>query len=167
MAAKVKTWVWVVVAIVIVGILGIVAIAGLGIYYFSQHIETRASTPSAAAQDFEQVKGRFAGRPPLIELDDRGRVLLSSTNRPAPANPKKPDALRVLAFDPDSERIVSVTIPFWLLRLKIGNSQIQLGDRRMDLEDLKLSVDELERYGPTLIIDHRSREGERVLVWSQ
>ena len=37
----------------------------------------------------------------------------------------------------------------------------------MDLEDLKLTVEDLERFGPTLIVDHRSTSGERVLVWSQ
>ena len=30
----------------------------------------------------------------------------------------------------------------------------------MDLEDLKLSVEDLERYGPTLIVDHTSADGE-------
>jgi hypothetical protein len=32
---------------------------------------------------------------------------------------------------------------------------------------LKLTVEDLERFGPTLIVDHRSSSGERVLVWSQ
>lgn len=167
MAGRVKTWVWVVVGVVVIGILGIVAMAGFGIYYFSQHIDTRPATPAAAAHDFEQVKGRFAGQPPLLEVDDSGRLLRANTNRPAAAAPRKPDELRVLAFDPDTERIVSVTIPFWLLRLKMANTQIQLGNNRVELQDLKLSVEELERHGPALIVDHKSREGERVLVWSQ
>ena len=37
----------------------------------------------------------------------------------------------------------------------------------MDLEDLKLSVEDLERFGPTLIVDQTSADGKRVLVWSQ
>jgi hypothetical protein len=166
-AGKVRTWVWIVVAIVVLGILAIVALAGVSIYYFSQHIDTKPTTPAAAAQEFEQIKGRFSGQAALIELDDAGRLVRSNTNRPAPANPKKPDELHVLAFDPDSDRIVSVTVPFWLLRLKLRGTKIQLGDGNMDLEDLKLSVEDLERYGPTLIVDHKARDGERVLVWSQ
>lgn len=167
MAGRVRTWVWVVVAIVVVGILGIVAMAGVGVYYFSQHIDTKPSSPAAAAHDFEQIKARFKTQVPLIELDDRGRLLKSNTNRPAPVNPRKPDELHVLAFDPDSERIVNLTIPFWLLRLKMGGTKIQLGDGNVDLEDLRLSVEDLERYGPIIIVDHKSRQGERVLVWSQ
>jgi hypothetical protein len=167
MAGRLRTWVWIVIAIVVVGILGIVALAGVGVYYFAQHIDTKPSSPAAAAHDFEQVKDRFKTQSPLLELDPRGRLLKSNTNRPAPSNPRKPDALHVLAFDPETERIVSVTIPFWLLRLKMGGTKIQLGDNNVNLEDLRLSVEDLERYGPTLIIDHKSREGERVLVWSQ
>jgi hypothetical protein len=37
----------------------------------------------------------------------------------------------------------------------------------MDLEDLKLTVEDLERFGPTLIVDHSSASGDHVLVWSQ
>jgi hypothetical protein len=37
----------------------------------------------------------------------------------------------------------------------------------MNLEDLKLTIDDLEHFGPTLIVDHQNRRGERVLVWSQ
>ena len=38
---------------------------------------------------------------------------------------------------------------------------------KLDLEDLKLTVEDLERFGPTLIVDHQGTSGERVLVWSQ
>jgi hypothetical protein len=40
MAGKVKTWVWVVLAIVVIGVLAIVAMAGIGLYILSQHIDT-------------------------------------------------------------------------------------------------------------------------------
>ncbi len=167
MAAKVKTWVWVVVAIVIIGVLGIVAMAGLGFYFFSQHFDTKVATKESAGVEFEQVKARFTGQKPLIELDQRGQFLRSNPDRPARANARNPDHLYVLAFDPDDERIVRVTIPFWLLRFKSHGSTIDFNGGRLDLEDLKLSVEDLERLGPTLIVDHTTSDGERVLVWSQ
>jgi hypothetical protein len=37
----------------------------------------------------------------------------------------------------------------------------------MDLEDLRLSVDDLERYGSTLIAEHKTPDGSHVIVWSQ
>ena len=167
MARKAKTWVWVVLAIVVIGILGVIAMAGIGLYFFSRHIDTQAVSPAVAARDFERVTARFTGQKPLIELDDRGRYLRSNTDRAAAVDAKPPDTLHVMAFDPDDERIVRLRIPFWLLRLKTGNATIDFNGQRMDLEDLRLSVDDLERFGPALIVDHRNASGERALVWSE
>jgi hypothetical protein len=169
MAGKVKTWMWVVLAVVVIGILGIIAVAGVGIYFFSQHIDTRTASVSSAAADFEQVTTRFTGQKPLIELDEHGRYLRSNTDRPAPPGARPPDQLEVMAFDPDDSRIVHIKIPFWLLRMKAhgANPVIDFNGSKMNLEDLKLTVDDLERFGPTLVVDHRSSTGERVMVWSQ
>jgi hypothetical protein len=166
-AGKVKTWVWVVVAVVVIGILGVVAMAGLGLYFFSQHIDTKTASPAAAARDFEQVKRQFSGQKPLIELDEHGRYLRSNSDRQPPQNARPPDALNIMAFDPDDGRIVRVSIPFWLLRMKMKGTTIDFNGNRMELEDLKLTVEDLERFGTSLIVDHRATSGERVLVWSQ
>ena len=167
MAGKVKAWVWVVVAIVVIGVLGVVAMAGIGLYFFSQHVETRTVSAASAARDFEQVKLRFAGEKPLIELDEHGRYLRSNTDRTPPPNAKPPESINVMAFDPNDGRIVRLTIPFWLVRMKMRGTTIDLNGKHMDLEDLRLTADDLERFGPTLIVDHKSGSGERVLVWSQ
>ena len=167
MAGKVKAWIWIVLAIVVVGILGIVAMAGVGFYFASKHIDTRAASPASAAKDFEEVRARFSGQPPLIELDDRGHFVRAHTDRPTPANVKAPEHLNVLAYDPDDGRIVRLTIPFWLLRLKMGNANIDFNGRQMDLDDLRLKVEDLERFGPTLIAEHKAPDGSHVIVWSQ
>lgn len=167
MAGRVKAWVWVIVAIVVIGVLGVVAMAGIGLYFFSQHVETRTASPTNAARDFEQVKVRFGGQKPLIELDEHGRYLRSNTDRTPPANAKSPESINVMAFDPDDGRIVRLSIPFWLVRMKMRGATIDLNGNHMDLEDLRLTVEDLERFGPTLIVDHKNASGERVLVWSQ
>jgi hypothetical protein len=168
MAGKVKTWVWVVVGVIVAGILGIVAIAAASIYYVSRHVDTREVSPAMASREFDEVRARFASQKPLIELDERGDLVRTNPDRPAQKNPKSPEQIHVLAFDSREGRMVRVTIPFWLLRLKVGGTTIDLNrGGKMDLEDLKLSVEDLERFGPTLIVDHSSRDGERVLVWSQ
>jgi hypothetical protein len=167
MAGKVKTWVWVVVGIVVVGILCVIAVAGVGLYFFSQHVHTRTASPTNAAHEFEQIETRFTGQKPLIELDDRGHYLRANTDRTPPSNPRVPDTLNVLAFDPDNGRIVRINIPFWLLRMKMHGATVDFNGKKMDLEDLKLTVEDLERFGPTLIVDHKNATGERVLVWSQ
>jgi hypothetical protein len=167
MAGKVKTWVWVVGGIVVVGFLGVVAMAAAGMYLFTKHINTREVSPASASREFEEVKAQFKDQKPLIELDERGRLLRSNPDRAAAPNVVRPEHINVLAFDPDDNRIVKVTIPFWLLRLKMRGTVIDFNGSKMDLEDLKLTVEELERFGPTLIVDHKMSSGERVLVWSQ
>jgi hypothetical protein len=163
----VKTWVWVVVGVAIVGVLGLFALAGAGIYFFSRAIETRTVTPESADQLFAEARSRFPKDRPLIEVDEDDRVHRVTSPGDRPTAPNPPSQLHVLAYDADDEKIVRVTLPFWLLRL--GDSgAIDLGSHHeLDLEKVKLDIDELERIGPALILDHRGRRGERVLVWSQ
>ena len=167
MAGKVKTWIWVVVGIVVAGILLVIAMAGAGLYFFSQNIKARTVSNETATTEFDAVRARFTGQKALIELDERGNFLRSNTDRPVTGNPKSPEKLYVMAFDPDDGSLVRVTVPFWLLRMKMKGTRIDLGGSRMDLEDLKLTVEDLERFGPTLVLDQKNEGGDRVLVWSQ
>jgi hypothetical protein len=167
MAVKVRTWIWIVVAVVVIGIIGIIAMAAAGMYFFTQNIKTTQASPAVASASFDEVKARFAAQKPLIELDNDGDFLRSNLERPRPANPPVLEAIHVMAYDPDDARVVRVTIPFWLIRLKQGNSVINFNGRDMNLEDLKITAEDLERLGPTLIVDHKSTGGDRVLVWSQ
>jgi hypothetical protein len=162
----VKTWVWVLVAVAVVCVLGLVAMAGIGFYFVSQHIETKTATPASAASEFDAVKSSFPGQVPLIELDRHGKFLRAHTDRPTPVHADVPNQLHLLAFDPSDGRIVRFNLPFWLLRMK-ADATIDLNGNRMDLEDLRLTVEDLERYGPTLIVDHLAPDGARVLVWSK
>jgi hypothetical protein len=167
MAGRVKAWVWVVIAIIAIGVLGVVAMAGVGLYFFSQHVQTKSVSAGSAAHDFEQVRLRFEGEKPLIELDKHGRYLRSNVDRKPPANARPPESINVMAFDPDEGKIVRISIPFWVVRMKMRGATIDLNGKHMNLEDLRLTAEDLERFGPTLIVDHENTNGERVLVWSQ
>jgi hypothetical protein len=166
-AGKVKTWVWIIVGVAVFCVLALVAVVGGAFFYMSQHIETKSATPASAAIEFDAVRSGFAGQRPLIELDRNGQFLRANTDRQPPANAHPPDQLRILAFDPSDQRIVQVNVPFWLLRMKARNATIDLNGNRMDLEDLRLTVHDLERQGPALIVDHQAADGDRVLVWSR
>jgi len=169
-AGKVRTWVWIVLGLILAVIVCVVAVAGAGFYFFTHHIQTHEASPTAASRDFDEVRRRFAGQKPLVELDSHGNFVKSNPDRPSASSGHTPEQLNVLAYDTDDAgtgRVVRVTIPFWLLRIKTGNGHVNFNGNRMNLDDLKLSVQDLERYGPTLIVDHRSSDGKRVLVWSQ
>jgi hypothetical protein len=154
-------------SVVVTCIVGIIAIAGAGFYFFSRHVETRTVSAATASKDFAAVTARFVGQKPLVELDRHGNFVRSNPDRPGPRHRALPEQLYVMAFDAEDGQVVRLAIPFWLLRLKTGGGSVDLNGSRMNLEDLKLTVEDLERFGPSLIVDHASAKGDRVLVWSQ
>ena len=169
MAIRLRTWIWIVVSILVICVLGLIAMAGAGAYYFAKHIKTTEASPAVAERSFDEVKRLFGDQKPLLELDEHGNVARSNTlNRPRVDNAATPDAIHILAYDPDDARVVSVKIPFWLLRLKGLDSNITFNDSdKISLEELKITVEDLEKMGPSLLVDHKSPRGDRVLVWSQ
>jgi hypothetical protein len=166
-AGKIRTWVLVVLGVVLAGFIGLVAVAGAGFYFFSQHIQTRTISPAGAASEFDEVRARFAGQKPLVELDKSGNFVRSNPPGSRSAKTVRPEELHVLAFDRSDGRVVHITVPFWLLRLKRGGSHVDFNGNSMDLDDLRLRVEDLETAGPMLIVDQRTTDGDRVLVWSQ
>jgi hypothetical protein len=165
MAGKVKTWVWIVVGVVVLGILGVIGMAAAGLYFVKSHVNVQATTIAAATADFQAVRQRFTGQRPLVELDERGNFLHANTERPA--GTVAPKSLNIMAFEPRDERVIRMDLPFWMLRLKMRGSRFDVGGGNVDLAKLRLTVEDLERYGPTLILDHKDSDGSRVLVWSQ
>ena len=165
MAGKVKPWVWIVVGVVVFGILGVIVMAAAGLWFVKSHVDIRTTTTAAASEDFHTIRQRFAAQKPLIELDEHGTFLRANTDRPA--GTQRPQTLNVMAFDPRDEKVVRVELPFWMLRLKMGGGRFDIGRSNVDLARMRLTVEDLERFGPALILDQKDTDGSRVLVWSQ
>ena len=70
MAVKLKTWIWIVVGLLGLGVFCIVAMAGAGFYFFSQHFDTKVVSREGAGTEFEHVRAQFTGHKALIELDE-------------------------------------------------------------------------------------------------
>jgi len=163
--SKVPTWVWIIIGIMTLGILGVITAAGVGLWFLRSHVNVQPTTVAAATTDFQSVRERFANQKPLIELDDRGNFVHANTDRPNGTT--RPESLNVMAFDAREDHVVRVDIPFWMLRLKTRGTLVDVGSGDIDLQKLRLTVEDLERFGPTLIVDHKDANGSRVLVWSQ
>jgi hypothetical protein len=162
-----KTWIWVIVITLSVCVVGMLAVAGAGVYFVASHIDTRQASSSEAFQEFDRARAAFKAQKPLFELDQRERPRLTQEVASLPTAAARPEYLWILAYDPDREgRIVKVNLPFWLLRF--GKNKIQLdNDHGFDLGRLNIDVHDLERIGPMLLIDYQSTSGERVLVWTR
>lgn len=166
MATK-KTWILVIVGILSACVLALVVIAGAGVYFVTRHIHTQRTESTDAMRSLDRARARFKDQRPLIEVDANGRPSVSTPLAELPPGRTEPNELIVLAWNPDDERVVTVTLPFWLLRLGHRKIDLMNGDKDFDLDRLNLDVDQLQRIGPRLVFDWRRPTGERVLIWTQ
>ena len=167
----VKTWVWIVVALVGLAVLGLIVLIGAGAYFVAREIDAKPASKLTADQEFDRERARFGDQKPLIEIDEVGRTVSSNYDSAQPPSATKPDVMIVMAWDREDERLVRVRLPFWLLRLgsrgERGSIRLGSGGSTITFERLNLSVVDLERLGPALIVDHTTSKGERVLIWTQ
>lgn len=165
----VKTWVWIVVGLVTLALVGFVALVAAGVYFVARDVQTTTASRTSAEQVLDAERARFTDQP-LIEIDEQGRTVESRVDPSRPPAAVRPAVVVVLAWDADEGRLVRIRLPFWLLRLgSRGSGSIQLGGGRgrVHLERLHISVADLERLGPALLVDYRSPTGDRVLVWTE
>jgi hypothetical protein len=162
--AKRRTWLWIVLGIAAVCIIFVIAAAGFGIYFIRSHVTTAHTSSAEALQSFDEVRGLFKDPKPLFEFDRNERPQLTRRVEDLPTAAKPAEMMYVLVWDPDKERVIRLSMPFWMLRL--GRQKIDLA-ADLDFRSLQLDVKELERVGPVMLFDFRPVSGERVLVWTQ
>lgn len=63
-----RTWVRVSLAGVGLAVLAFAAFAGMSSYVVLRHMEMRSGTEAEAVREFDEIKKRFAGRQPLVEM---------------------------------------------------------------------------------------------------
>lgn len=163
-----KTWVSVVIAAVLIcGILAVAAIGGTAFFIY-RHVNTQFAPNEKADAQFAEARARFAGQRPLIEMRHDEPVLHREAI-PAEMPAAKLETLRVLAYDTHAEKLIRVSIPFWLLRLAPSRHVTFLSDTGIDFDSdrVRLTLDDLERRGPGLILDQADRRGSHVLVWTE
>jgi hypothetical protein len=153
--------------LIVLGVLILLVIVGLGsaAWLFMRSFEVGKADAASATQQFDAIRARFAGVTPVLEVRDEDPVI--ARRPPAVATGPRLSTMHVLAWDPDDDELVRIDVPFWLLRLKSGPIEIASDHIRVSDDDLGITVEELERFGPTLILDQATREGGRVLIWTE
>jgi hypothetical protein len=162
-----RTWLWVVLGILLLFV--IIAAGGLffAISFFRQNMNVTPMAATAADQEFESVRARFAGRQPLFQLVDGRAEMVRDPSTGSSASSATPDAVHVLAWDEDDENLVKFTIPFWLLRLKSGPIRISQHMAGFDDRGISFSVEDLERHGRGLLLDLPDQTDGRLLIWAE
>lgn len=162
-----KTWLKVVLVVIAVGMLGMCAIAGAGVYFVSKHVSTRQVSSGTAITQFDDALARFKGQKPLIEIDGSERITRTRDVAAMPTAAVRSTHLVVMAWDPDQERIVNVKLPMWILSMGRKKVDLGMGAEGFDLRRLELDFKDIERIGPVLLLDIHTRTGEHVLIWTE
>jgi type II secretory pathway pseudopilin PulG len=164
-----KTWISILIAaVVIVGIIAVSAVGGTA-YFIYRHVHTQFVQTENADRQFADARARFAGQQPLIEMRKGDEPFLHREIIPKDMPATKLDTLRVLAYDTRANKLVNVSIPMWLLRLAPSNHFSFMKDNGIDFDSdrVHITLDDLERRGPGLLLDQADRRGSQVLVWTE
>jgi hypothetical protein len=156
-----RTWVKASIGVAALIAVAFAALAGTAAYFVLRHMEKRAGGEREAFQAIDAVKARFGARPPLIEIvHPLGADI--RINRPAEASPSRVDTVHVINWKSDTGEVVRTDVPLWLMRFSSLNV---LSQARIAPERFRLTVSDIERYGPGIVVDYGSRGAFWVLIW--
>ncbi len=163
-----KKTLWIVLSICGVVVLVGALFLGAVLYAIFHNLNIRTVESASAEQEYAQLRAQLTGRKPLIVIDrdDPGSIRINRPSGPAPAGALK--VLHVFVWNPRNRHVARLDLPAWLLRLNMGRSLtgFKIGDS-LQIDQLSLTADDIERHGPGLILDFEDRHGARVLVWTE
>ena len=150
--------------------LGIVLLCGLaGVASFGVLVWRAVGVEDAPRAEAERrIATARAGLPsktPLVDLDDQGRVVRIRSS--SAGNVRPVSRLKALAWHAADQRLVSADTPFWFFTLKGPAARYALAGTGFDLDRLGLTPADLERFGPGVVVDYASRDGDHLFVWTE
>jgi hypothetical protein len=158
---RMRTWVKATLGGVALIVVAAIVLGATAAYFIFHSMEKREAAEAEAVQAIDAVKGRFGARAPLIEIVDPRRADVR-INRPADASQARVDTIHVINWKSETRELVRTEIPLWLMRFSSVNVLSQLG---LAPEKFRLTVADVERYGPGVVIDYGSPGATRVLIW--
>ncbi|CAN5802767.1 hypothetical protein BH18ACI5_BH18ACI5_05570 [soil metagenome] len=156
-----RVWVKVTVGGAALVALAFIALAGTGAYFVFRHLDKRTAAEVASVSAIEAVRTRFGPRPALIEIADprSGDIRI---NRPDEPSTTPVGTIHVINWKSDTGELVRCEFPLWLMRFSSVNVLSQLG---VTPARFRLTVTDIERYGPGIVADYSSPGSFRILVW--
>ena len=168
-----RTWRSIVIgAAISAGVIGLAVAVSVGTFIY-QHHDTEHVSPEAAAAELDRDRRPFAGQRPLVDIRDGADPVVSRPDHSsAPVESGGPaHTLHTVVFESRSGRLVRINLPFRVVRLMHPNGFTYLGeltfleDTEFDSDRVLLTLDDLERHGPGLVVDHPHPGGSRFLAW--
>jgi hypothetical protein len=155
-----RTWVKATLGGVALIAVALAVLGGTAAYFVLRHLDTRPASEAEAVQVIDSVKAHFGSRAPLVEIDPQNADI--RINRPAEASASRVATIHVISWKTDTGALSRTDIPLWLMRFSTLNIASQLG---IAPEKFRLTVADVQRYGPGVIVDYSLEKAFRVFVW--
>lgn len=145
---------------IVLGVVGtlclLFVVTAAGCFYMVRSaFQTEPASAEQAGRAFDEIRARFPGVSPAFGFDDAGPRLLREPPATAPAT--LPTRVHILAYDIDEGNLARIHLPMWFL--KRTNAPIEF-------QDVKLRIEDVERYGSTVLLDGDAPDGNKLLIWS-
>ena len=156
-----RTWVKVTFSALGVVALCFIALAATSAYFVMRSMEKNMRSEGEAQREVDAIRARFPGRAPLIEVINpaSGDIRI---NRPQTADGREVSTVHVLAWKAEDQELTKAEVPLWLMQFSTINLLSRLG---VAPERVRLTVDDVRRYGPGIVVDFASPGRDRVFVW--
>lgn len=155
------------IVMIVLGVVICVAIVGLGatVWFFVSVFESAHADEVTVAREFDEIRRRFGTARPLLEI--RGGNPVLTRKLPQSASTQQIQRMRILTWEPREGTVSRITLPWWLLRMKGGSFDLRTDTESGLATTVNVSPDEIERYGPSLLLEHAEPDGRRVLAWTE
>jgi hypothetical protein len=167
MATTKRRWVPIVAGIAVLLVFLGIGAAVVSVSWFRENVHvTRDTDEVAARQAFDERRRQFPDARPVLHIGDDRRPSYTPGIE-SRRNPGAVSAVHVMAWDANERALATATLPLWLLRMKSG--PIVFGEYVAGFDDhgVRLSPEDLERYGPGVVFEFESARGNRVLLTAQ
>ncbi len=136
-------------------------LAGTGAYFVLRNLDTRSATEPETLREFDLIRARFGARQPLLEIVNpkAGDIRI---NRLVHPEGLKATRLHVVSWKAEDGELFRTEVPVWLVRFSSINVLSQLG---VAPAKFSLTVQDVERYGPGIVVDYRRPGESHALIW--
>ena len=100
----------------------------------------------------------------MVRVDTHGGL---SVRSPLQGEVRSIRTLHVLVYRASIERLVRVDIPVWFLKIKAPALRFLMRDTGLDLQEFGITLRELQRHGPCIVLDETSANGDRIFLWTE
>lgn len=161
MAAR-RSWIAVTLTVLALVALACTLVLGAGAAFVWRHIDRETVGAERAGDEFTRLRARFVREQPMIEVTADNDVMV----HPNPAAGGDIGVVHLVAYNPQTQRLVRVSMPMWLLRLAPTRNFSLTDQSDFGRGGPHVTLDDVIRHGPGLILDHRAVDGAQALVWA-